>query len=129
MAPRSSTSAEPVQGEARLLESLLALYTREAAIYRQVADLSRRQGELIRRGADLGELRHVLEQKRQRLNAIAALEIAETQARACWERNRDRWSAAAKARLHRSLSEVGALIEEILDREEENDRLLMGKAG
>ena len=129
MAQPLTTSAEPGVNEDRLLDSLLALYRREAAIYRQIVDLSRRQGSLLRSGVTMTDLREVLEQKRQRLNAIAALEISEAQARACWERNRDRWSAGSKARLHRALGDVGSLIEEILVHEEENDRLIMEQAG
>ncbi len=129
MAQPHTTTAEAGRSEGRLLDSLLALYGREAAIYRQVVDLSIRQGEMLRSGVAMPELRHLLEQKRQRLNAIQALEISEAQARACWERNRERWSADAKARLHRALSEVGGLIEEILEYEEQNDRMLIEKAG
>jgi hypothetical protein len=128
MDTRPSTVIEPDAGERRLLTDLLGLYDEECRVYRRVLDLSREQGRLVRAGAPFAQVRNVLETKRDCLDAIARLEIAEGRSRALWDQKRHEWSGTARARLHQALQEVGTLIEEILLCEEENDRILMAKA-
>lgn len=120
-------SAEPAADPAPALEEMLRLYADQRRLYGEIAALSRRQGELLRGGARLGELRALLTAKRDRLDAIARLEREHAPARAAWERQRS--GHAGAARLHAALREVAALIEEILEIEEANDQLLLADAG
>ncbi len=125
MASRSSTIPEIGEQESRLLHRLLALYEEELQIYRQVLDLSQRQGELIRQGVPLAEIRRLLEQKKNCLNIIGRLEATERNAKKAWENGRREWSAHSRTRLHEVLGRVGQLIEQILICEEENDLQLI----
>jgi len=109
------------------LEDLLQLYAGQRRLYGEILALSRRQGELLRGGARLGELRALLTAKRDRLDAIARLEREHAPARNIWER--ERAGNAGAARLHSALREVAVLIEEILETEEHNDQLLLAETG
>lgn len=109
------------------MEDLLHLYAGQRRLYGEILALSRRQGELLRGGARLGELRALLTAKRDRLDAIAGLEREHAAARATWER--ERAGNGGAARLHSALREVAVLIEEILETEELNDRLLLAETG
>ncbi|MHB8079057.1 MAG: flagellar export chaperone FlgN [Candidatus Krumholzibacteriia bacterium] len=120
-------SAEQAASPAPALEELLQLYAGERRLYGEILTLSRRQGELLRGGARIGELRALLTAKRDRLDAIAGLEREHAPARAGWARQRA--GNAGAARLHAALREVAALIEEILEIEESNDRLLLAETG
>ncbi len=128
MAQSTSMGADPLAREDSLLARLLGLCEAELREYRILLELSRRQQEVINRGGDFGAFRRLLEDKRERLDAIARLEEAEAPARTQWEDGRHQWSARARARLHWALQEVSGLIEEILLCEEENDRLLLEKS-
>jgi len=119
------TSDERGFQEDQLLERLLQLYTEEGRIYREVLELSRRQGDVIRAGLSFQAMHQVLEHKQRYLDEIAQLESSEQPARNAWAADRDSWSSAARARLLTALQEVGSLIEEILLSEEANDRLLL----
>ncbi len=125
MAPQPTTAGDMLGQEKRLLDRLLVLYTQEQGVYREVLELSRRQGEIVASGGTVEQVRRVLERKNACLEAIRHLEGTEQQAKAAWETGRDGWSAAARARLHQALQEVGQLIEEILLCEEANDRHLL----
>ena len=125
MAPQPTTAGDMLGQEKRLLDRLLVLYTQEQGVYREVLELSRRQGEVVASGGTVEQVRRVLERKNACLEAIRHLEGTEQQAKAAWEVGRDGWSAAARARLHQALQEVGQLIEEILLCEEANDRHLL----
>ncbi len=126
----STLEAGPERGgEGEILGRLLGLYAEERRIYDEVLVLSRRQAELIGRGAALADLQRVLRRKRDCLDGIARLERAEGEARRAWEEGRHRWGGEARARLHGALQEIGGLIEEILECEERSDRLLLARAG
>lgn len=127
MASLPMWSAERPAAPAPVLEELLHLYAGERRLYTDILALSRRQGELLRGGARIGELRALLATKRDRLDAIARLEREHAPARADWERQRS--GNAGAARLHAALREVATMIEEILETEESNDRLLLAETG
>jgi hypothetical protein len=121
--------AEPTAPRASAVDELLGLYADERRLYGEILVLSRRQGDLLRTGAALPELRALLAAKRDRLDAIARLERAQAPARARWETERATGRGVASARLHAALREVATLIEEILVLEEHNDRLLLAESG
>ena len=127
--PPSTGAEAPVRAEGELLGRLLSLYEEEARVYARVLELSRRQGEAVRRGAPFGEVRRLLEQKRGCLDLIARLERAEAPTKQEWERRRQALSAPGRTRLRTALDRVGALIESIIDCEEENDRELIAVTG
>jgi hypothetical protein len=119
--------AEQPASPAPALEDLLHLYAGQRRLYGEILALSRRQGELLRSGARMGELRALLTAKRDRLDAIARLEREHAPARVTWER--ERTVNAGAPRLHCALREVAVLIEEILETEEYNDQLLLAESG
>jgi hypothetical protein len=119
--------AEQPTSPAPALEDLLHLYAGQRRLYGEILSLSRRQGELLRTGARLNELRALLTAKRDRLDAIARLEREHAPARVTWER--ERAGNAGAPRLHCALREVAVLIEEILETEEHNDQLLLAETG
>jgi hypothetical protein len=127
MAPRPSTGPDAALAEQRVLGRLLGLYEEQRSVYERVLDLSRRQGEIVRAGGPLADVRRVLEEKKRCLTLVAQLETTERESKADWERNRHRWSAAGKARLHGVLSEVTEVIEEILACEEQSDLELIAR--
>lgn len=133
MASQTTIGLEPATAaegkpEAELLQRLLALYEEERQIYTCVLDLSRRQGEIVRRGGGLPEVRQVLAKKKNCLDIIARLELTERRNKQEWERRRRHFSSASRRRLQDSLNQVTALIEEILSCEENNDRDLIQQA-
>jgi hypothetical protein len=107
------------------LERLLGLYAQQKQLYQRILQLSREQGKLVQQGGSLRQVRQILERKRECLDQIACLQQEPGGVRSLLEQGREHWSAAGRARLHRDLQEVGALIEEILLCEEENDRYLL----
>lgn len=125
MAPLLSTSAETAAQERRLLDRLLGLYAEQERLYAEILELSRRQRDLVRQGAPLGEVRAVLEQKKQRLETIGRLDLTEAGSKDQWREGRRGWSAVSRTRLHGALETVGRLIEDILACEQENDRELL----
>jgi len=127
MTPTGWNAAET--GADAALPGLLALYGAERRLYGEILALSRRQGELLRAGATLTEIRGLLQEKRDRLDEIARLEQEHAASRALWAANRHGWRGGAAAALHQALREVGALIEQILEVEERNDRLLLAETG
>ena len=128
MAPTTYTPAEAPSHGPDLVEGLIDLYARERGLYQEVLRLSRDQAALVRDGRGLGDIKMVLEAKRQRLDEIARLERGSTEARRYWEQRRDALAGAQSARLQQSLQVVGDLIESILQIEAENDRLFMNMA-
>ncbi|MEZ4388770.1 MAG: hypothetical protein R3D98_14600 [Candidatus Krumholzibacteriia bacterium] len=120
-----TSSAERVAQERQLLGRLLGMYTEQRELYRQVLDLSRQQRDLVRDGAPLGEVRTILERKKHCLETVRRLELTEQTSKETWRRGRPGWSAASRAQLHRTLADLGQLIEDILACEEENDRELL----
>ncbi len=125
MAPAVSTTPDPRGSEAEVLGSLLRLYEDEKQIYGQVLDLSRRQGEALRRGASLREIMGLLETKRNCLDTVRRLESTRARQKRTWELGRGSWSVAARARLNVALRTVARIIEEILACEENNDLILL----
>jgi hypothetical protein len=119
------TLTDPVAQERRLLDRLLGLYDEERQLYLEVLTLSRRQGEAIRGGAPVGEVRRLLSRKKSCLETIGHLELTEKQNKSQWRQGRANWSPGGRARLHDALQDVGQLIESILECEEANDRALM----
>ena len=115
--------------EESLLRRLHELYAEQKRIYQSILQLSRTQGDLVRRGASLRQIQGVLQEKRDCLDRIAGLQADAGQARLLWEQGRQLWSAAGRARLHQDLQEVGSVLEEILLCEEDNDRHLLESVG
>ncbi len=125
MAPPLTTSAERAATERQLLGRLLGMYGEQRGLYEQVLELSRRQRDLVRRDAPLSEIRAVLQRKKDCLETIRRLELTEHGSKDHWRRGRPGWSAAGRAQLHRTLADLGQMIEDILACEEENDRELL----
>jgi hypothetical protein len=117
--------AEDVRGESELLDRLLGLYAEEKELYGQVLELSRRQGEEIRRGGTLAQVRRILEQKKTCLDLVGRLEMTEHRTKVAWEKGRRDWSSGGRLQLHEAVQEVAGLIEKILICEERNDHLLI----
>ncbi|MCP4572078.1 MAG: hypothetical protein GY838_06960 [bacterium] len=128
MAPQPSTSAEIVAAERRILDGLVDLYEEERRLYRRVLELTHRQGELVRSGRPFGEVRAVLEEKKDILESINLLDRSEQERKSAWQRGREHWTAAGRKRLHDSLATVAAVIEEIVTCEERNDLELIARA-
>ena len=125
MASLTTTITDPAALERRLLDRLLSLYDEERRLYVEVLNLSRRQGEAIRGGAPIAEIRRLLSRKKACLETIGRLELTEGQNKVQWRQGRGNWSPAGRARLHDALQDVGQLIESILECEQANDRALM----
>jgi hypothetical protein len=133
MASQTFTSVEVApqttgRTEGELLQRLLGLYEEEQQIYRRVLELSHRQGEIVRNGGSLAEVRRVLEQKKNCLEIIGRLEVMEKRNKQDWERRRLDFSRAGRNRLQDALNQVTRLIEEILTCEEQNDLYLIEQA-
>lgn len=128
MAPLPTTGSRPNPGESELLGRLLGLYEEERQVYRRIHELTLQQGEQLRRGLPLGEIRRILQQKKSCLEVIGRLEMTERSTKARWEQGRAQWSGAGKARLQQALQEVADLIEEILVAEEKCDLYLIEQA-
>lgn len=128
MAPQRFMSTKAPTRETVLLQRLLGLYVEERQIYSQVLALSHRQGDLVKQGAPLTEVRRVLEKKKNCLEIIGRLELTEQASKTEWEQGRHSWSVQSRTRLHEALQDVTRLIEEILICEEKNDVYLMEKA-
>lgn len=125
MALPSSTTSDLQGREDLLVRRLIGLYQEELQVYQQVLELSRQQGQLIRRGASLGDIRRILQQKKQCLDVVGRLEATERNAKRAWDQGRHQWTVQGRTRLHEILGQVGQLIEQILACEEENDRHLI----
>jgi hypothetical protein len=133
MASQTTTGPEPTttatrKPERELLQRLLGLYAEERQIYGTVLDLSRQQGEIVRRGGGLHDVRRVLEQKKNCLEIIGRLELMEKRNKQEWEQRRREFSRASRRQLRESLDQVTSLIEDILTCEEQNDRDLIEQA-
>ncbi len=122
MALGLSTPPEARTGEQELFNRLNGLYEEQRQIYSQVLELSRQQGQLVRRGSNLTEIRQLLQKKNVCLEIIKRLELTERSAKIEWERGKQRWSAVSQASLNLTLQKVGTIIEEILICEEKNDQ-------
>jgi hypothetical protein len=127
MAVLQAIGPDAAPGEAQLVADLLALYGEEYRLYQELLALSHRQEEIVREGGGIQDVNAVLRRKRECLDAIADLEQADGGARALWQRGRRDWSSANRARVHRALQEIGAIIEQILQHEEQNDRFLLAQ--
>ena len=133
MASQTIINAEPrtapaLHSEGELLQRLLGLYEEERQIYGQVLELSRQQGHIVRQGGSLGEVRRVLQKKKNCLEIIGRLELMEKRNKQDWERRRQEFSRSNRNRLQQALNQVTGLIEEILTCEEENDLYLIEQA-
>lgn len=130
MALTHTSVAEPrVAGENELLGRLLSLYDEEARVYSRVLELSKRQGDAVRQGAPIGEIRRLVEQKKGCLDLISRLERAEASTKREWESRRASMSTPGRARLRAALDRVGGLIEGIIACEEANDLDLFAMTG
>ena len=129
MALQLTRPADAADRESRLLGRLIGLYEEECQVYSRILELSRQQGELLRRPAPFKEIQSLLEQKKGCLEVIARLEAMEGRNKAEWEQGRDLWSARSRGQLNQSLQRVADLIEEILTVEEQNDMVLIQQAG
>ena len=125
MAPQATTTTEVARRETMLLQRLLNLYEEEKQIYRQVWNLSLRQGEIVKQGLPLSDVRKILDQKKRCLETISRLELTESSNKVEWEQGRQKWSSSGRTQLHEKLQEVTELIEEILVIEEKNDMHLI----
>lgn len=128
MALQTSTGHKVVKSEGILLQRLLSLYAEERQIYSRVLELSRQQGEIVRQGGSLLEVRQILQKKKSCLDIIGRLELTEARHKQEWERRRHDFSQANRARLRASLNQVTGLIEDILACEEMNDMYLIEQA-
>jgi len=129
MAPTASTRAEWNAHDVQVgLEGLLDLYERERSMYQEILELSRRQGEAIREGVELSEIRVLLDRKRTMLDMITHMEAQHRPARQIWEESRHRLQTDFAARMQGILGTVAGLLEEILSLEAENDRLFLALA-
>ena len=117
-----STHPEPFRAEQELFQRLNGLYEEQQQIYSQVLELSRQQGDLVRKGHSLTEIRQLLQKKNVCLEIIKRLELTERSAKFEWEQGKQRWSAVSQASLNITLQKVSSLIEEILLCEEKNDQ-------
>ena len=129
MAQPVSTLPERDLQEGRLLNRLLQLYAEERQIYVRILELSRTQGQSLRAGAPLGQVRGLLAQKKNCLDMISRLEKTEYRTKLQWEQGRANWTASGRGRLHQALREVGDLIETIMQCEEQNDMVLIEQSG
>jgi len=129
MAPQVSSPPEAHLQEARLLGRLLDLYEEERQIYVRILELSRDQGDRLRAGAPLNQVRSLLEQKKNCLDMISRLEKTEYRTKLQWEEGRHRWSASGRGRLHQMLRDVATLMETIIHCEEQNDMVLIEQGG
>jgi len=129
MAPQVSSPPETDYTEARLLSRLLDLYEEERQIYLRILEISRNQGDRLRAGAPLNQVRTLLEQKKSCLDMISRLEKTEYRTKLQWEQGRHRWSASGRGRLHRMLRDVADLMETIIRCEEQNDMVLIEQGG
>lgn len=129
MVPQLSSVLEKNPQEQEILNLLLGMYAEEVQVYRRVLELSHQQGQIIRDGGDLTDIRRLLEQKKNCLEIIGRLEMTQQRTKSEWEKGRNRWSAGAKVRLHGALHDVSEIIEEILVCEEKNDMELIEQAG
>ncbi|MCK9997076.1 MAG: hypothetical protein KAH56_12455 [Candidatus Krumholzibacteria bacterium] len=125
MARLPSPILEARRSERELLDRLLGLYEEERQLYARVLELSREQGETVRRGGSLASVRRILEQKKQCLDLIGRLELTEHRAKVEWEKGRQGWSTSGRRNLHEAVQDVTRLIEEILICEEKNDLILI----
>ena len=122
MAPVLSTPPEHCKVEQELFQRLNGLYEEQRQIYCQVLELSRQQGELVRKGSSLSDIRQILQKKNVCLEIIKRLELTERSAKMQWEMGKPKWSAINQANLNVTLEKVGSVIEEILLCEEKNDQ-------
>ena len=122
MALDLSTPPETNNGEQELFQRLNGLYEEQRQIYSQVLELSQKQGNLVRNGSNLSEIRQILQKKNVCLEIIKRLELTERSTKIAWERGRQKWSPVRQATLNLTLQKVGSVIEEILVCEEKNDQ-------
>lgn len=122
MAQVLSTHPEIPKGEQELFNRLSGLYEEQQQIYTQVLGLSRQQGDMVRKGHSLTEIRQLLQKKNVCLEIIKRLELTERSTKIEWEQGKRRWSAVSQANLNLTLQKVSTLIEEILLCEEKNDQ-------
>ena len=122
------TCGRPATRENEILGRLLGLYEEERQVYGRIRDLTLEQGEQLRQGAPLTEIRRILEQKKACLDVIGRLELTEQHTRNIWARERATWSGTGKARLQSALQAVADVIEDILAAEEKCDLYLIEQA-
>ena len=128
MALPLSSPGNPAARESEILGRLLGLYDEERQVYGRIRELTLQQGEQLRQGAPLGDIRRLLEQKKACLDVIGRLEMTERHTKNHWARERDAWSGAGKARLQAALQSVTDVIEDILAAEEKCDLYLIEQA-
>ncbi|MFT5232890.1 MAG: hypothetical protein ACI9UK_001523 [Candidatus Krumholzibacteriia bacterium] len=132
MASQITMNAEAhqiVATEQQLLGQLLGLYDEEHQVYGRVLELSRQQGEMVRNGGNMSDIRQVLEKKKNCLEIIARLEKSGKPNKHAWGQRRMSFSPRSRRTLQESLNRVTKLIEEILTCEEMNDLYLIEQAG
>ena len=122
MAQALFTTPDSEKMELELFRRLQGLYEEQRQIYGQVLELSRQQGQLVRRGSNLSEIRQLLQKKNVCLEIIKRLELTERSAKIEWEQGKRHWSAQSQTSLNQILVQVSNLIEEILVCEEKNDQ-------
>ena len=123
MAPMSFTVAER-----DALNGLLGLYERERCMYAEILTLTKRQVAAVRTGGDLEDIRGIFERKRTMLDMIANMETGFDGAKAVWERLRYATDDVLCVRIKECLSQLGELIEDVLNLEAETDRLFLAAA-
>ena len=110
------------------LNGLLGLYERERAMYAEVLALTRSQVTAVRDGRDLEDIRGIFERKRRMLDMITSMETGYDEAKAVWRRLRYVAEDELIRRIKDCLRQLGETIEQVLNLEEETDRLFMAAA-
>ncbi len=122
MAQALFTPPDSSPKEQELFQRLHGLYEEQRQIYGQVLVLSQKQGQLVRHGNNLSEIRQLLQKKNVCLEIIKRLELTERSAKMEWEQGKRHWSAFNQSTLNGTLVKVSTLIEKILICEEKNDQ-------
>ncbi len=130
MASTTSTSADSTAPRSdEVVKALVDLYEREHVMYGEVRMLAQKQLEAVRAGDSLTAIHDLLTRKRTMLDMIRHMETNHEQAKRYWERHRHELTGAMPGRLQESLRRLSVLIEEILDLENESDRMFIAMAG
>jgi hypothetical protein len=109
------------------LDRLIDVYRQERDLYRQILERVHSQRRLIESGASYGDINTELGRKRDLLQDVEALEAGIREDRELWRRRRQELDGDAARRLMTLLAEVTVLVEEIRERERENEVLLTGR--
>ena len=106
------------------LQRLIDVYAQERRLYGEILRHVRCQRELIDAGAGYAQINAELARKRELLQEVEALERGVREDRELWRQRRHELDGGGAKLLLALLAEVTVLVEEILERERENEILL-----